>query len=331
MMSDAATAQASTPPTVIAGVTPAELDSADNANHPPGEDPNWQESSLFCFFDTDTGVAGYHRIGVHPGDGSTRVYSWTTVGGDTVDRRMKVDLPLPDGDTTETQIGGVGIHTVEPLRAWELSVDGERAQMRCRWEGFSAPLTYSLDSGGSKLATGHYNALGRARGTVDVDGRTVEFNGVRYMDHSWGPRDANSILTHQWLLAIFGEDFWLHVMPVGLPRANVMFGYAFKDGTLHHLVEIDTAFAVGYDNRIARSGSATVLDDGGRRFTVTGTAVGDSSLQAFGHGHFLTHRAARFECDGRPGMGLLEMGGPRSIPPSEFASLGLDANHPWLR
>ena len=319
------------PPTMVAGVIEgAFTDPADNANHEPTDDPHFQESSLFCFFDTDAGVAGYHRIGIHPSDGSTRVYSWTTVGGETVDRRMKVDLPLPDGDTTDTEIGGLEIRTVEPLRAWDLSVHGEHAEMRCRWTGFMPPLTYSLDSGGSKLATGHYNVLGRAIGTVESDGGTVEFNAVGYMDHSWGPRDGATVLNHQWLLAIFGDDFWVHVMPVGLGKADVMFGYAYRDGRLHHLVEIDTEFSVGFDNRIARAARAHIKDAGGRAFSIDGTAVGDASLQAFGHGHFLTHRAARFQCDGRTGMGLLEMAGPRVIPPHEIAALGLDPDNPWV-
>lgn len=119
-------------------------------------------------------------------------------------------------------------------------------------------------------------------------------------------------------------------MPVALPQANVMFGYAYDRGELAHLTDIDMSFAVGFDNHQARSGEATVRDAAGRDHQISGTGYGDASLQPFGHGHFVTHRAARFTCGGRTGHGLLEMSGPRTIPPKNFAELGLDPDHAWV-
>lgn len=318
-----------TVPSVLAGLTQGGFSVEDNDSHKPGDEANWQESSLFCFFDSRTEVAGYHRIGIHPNTGTTQVYSWTTVGGRTVDRRMFVELPLPDGQIADTEIGGVGISTVTPLHEWQLTITGA-ATTRALWTSYTGPLTYSLDSGGAKLAQGHYNSLGRARGQVQVDGRTVEFDAVGYMDHSWGPRDGNSVLSHQWMLAIFDEDFYVTAMPVALPQANVMFGYACDRGELAHLTDIDTNFTVGFDNHQPRSGAATLLDAAGRNYRISGVGYGDASLQPFGHGHFVTHRAARFTCGDRTGHGLLEMSGPRTIPPKNFAELNLDPNQPWV-
>lgn len=329
-MSDSISAPPKNVPTVLGGIEEGGFDPSDNANHEPGPEENWQESSLFCFFDSRTGVAGYYRIGIHPNTGASQVYNWTTLNGQTVDRRMHVELPLPDGDTTDTEVGGLSIRTTDPLNAWRLESTGERSTTRCSWESYTGPLTYSLDAGGGKLATGHYNSLGRAKGSVEFDGEVIEFNAVGYMDHSWGPRDANTILSHQWMLAMFDDEFLITAMPVALPQANVLFGYVYDKGQIKHLTDVDLALSVSFDNHIPRSAEARVRDAGERGYVVSGEAYGEASLQPFGHGHFVTHRAARFACGGRVGQGLLEMSGPRVIPPQHLATLDLDPAHRWV-
>jgi hypothetical protein len=78
----------------------------DNENHMPGTEPLWQESSLVCFCDPDAGLAGFHRIGIHPNKNEASVYSWTQVGNRLVSRAKRTALPIPAGSTTRTSAPG---------------------------------------------------------------------------------------------------------------------------------------------------------------------------------------------------------------------------------
>ncbi|MDQ1373341.1 MAG: hypothetical protein QOJ09_679, partial [Actinomycetota bacterium] len=46
---------------------------ADEARHPAGPDPWWQESIAFHWFDAASGVGGMHRIGHEPGQGGGEI------------------------------------------------------------------------------------------------------------------------------------------------------------------------------------------------------------------------------------------------------------------
>ena len=51
------------------------LTRSDNDNHAPGSQPNWQESTLVALVDPLRGLAGFHRIGIHPNRNEASIYS----------------------------------------------------------------------------------------------------------------------------------------------------------------------------------------------------------------------------------------------------------------
>ena len=72
-------------------------DPADTADHPPSDDLWWQESSLFIWSDPRSGMAGEYRFGLHHNRGVANLYTWTSAGGEIVDKRVEHDLPRLHG------------------------------------------------------------------------------------------------------------------------------------------------------------------------------------------------------------------------------------------
>ncbi|MBA2933782.1 hypothetical protein HZF05_06675 [Sphingomonas sp. CGMCC 1.13654] len=302
---------------------------SDNANHPPVADTWWQESALFTFADAEVGFGCWLRFGAHYNRGAANLYTWTTLGDDVLDRRMLIDQPLPPGDMTECAIGGASVATIEPLMRYALALDIEDCVLRLEWRNFRHPLTMSFNAGGATLAKGHYNAMGEATGTLRWKGREIAIRAGGFSDHSWGVRRQHLPASRSFF-CVFGDDFYAMAIPISTGSTRAVVGYVFADGKLGRL---ESESALGYHFRedwVSPAGcDARLVDEHGRVFAITGETFGPSSTWPMGHGKFVTHAPARFQCDGRDGQGILESAQFAAIPPAAI-SLGLPHDSWWL-
>ena len=90
------------------------LATVDDGNHAPGSEPHWQESTLVALVDPARGLAGFHRIGIHPNRREASIYSWTQIDGKILSRAKRTGLVLPAGNLTGTTLEGVSFETPDP-------------------------------------------------------------------------------------------------------------------------------------------------------------------------------------------------------------------------
>jgi hypothetical protein len=307
------------------------LSRSDDGNHAPGPQALWQESSFVSFVDPARGIAAVHRIGIHPNLGEASLYSWTQVDGKIVSRAKRTGLTLPRGPVTGSTLEGVSFETTDPLRCCRIRVDRDGIMTDVLFESYTGPVQMNMDVAGATIGAGHYDSLGRVFGTISAGGRTHEVDGVGFLDHSWGPRDASSILAHRWFMAVLDERNHVNTFPTWGPKGRMMLGYLVLEGTLSHVADVQSELHLS-DDHIGLSGVwARITDRLGRTIEIHGRAAGDYNVQPYGQGYFCAHRPMIFECRRRAWRGMVEWSAMRFIPPWHREGLGLARDNEWLQ
>lgn len=303
----------------------------DDGNHSPGPEPNWQESSFVAYCDPARGLAGLQRIGIHPNRNEANIYSWLQIDGKIVSQDKRTSLPLPQGSVTNTSIEGITFATVEPLQSCRVQVDRDGVQADVLFESFTGPVQMNMDVSGSTIGSGHYDSIGRVTGTFSSDGRTHDFDGVGFLDHSWGARDGGSILAHRWIMAAMDAENHINTFPTIGPKGRSMLGYVVLDGELSFTSDVQSELTVGDDHLQLKAVRAVITDQLGRTVEVNGGVTGEYCIQPYGQGYFVAHMPVMYECRGRCWPGMIEWAPVRTVPPWHREKLGLDRDNEWLQ
>jgi hypothetical protein len=307
-------------------------DAADNASHAPdANDPNWQESGFWSWYDPYTRSGGYHHLDIQPAKRRCCIWSWTMVAGEVVHRYQSLNLPLVE-DIADFEVGPLRLSTKEPLRNYELAVTTPAGQPveRISFEAFS-PLLYQrmhedgtpVDDHGSvglsvygRPKTGHYETMGWFRGSVVAPGsEPLEVVGAGMQDHSWGPRTYGGLTSaHRFVHMTFGPDLYASVYAMRRDTANFNYGYVFEGGRYHSVADVEIEVAVDRDGATPKRCEGIVWTQNRRAFEFRGEIDGASPSTHDG-GFFSMDSYGRFRMGGRVGGGLLalrERSGPSS-------------------
>jgi hypothetical protein len=176
-------------------------DAADEARHPAGEEPLWNESYYLDWFAEDLSVGGYVRIGFYPNLG--RVWYWACLVGP--DRPLVTviehDVAMPssasslevrhDGLWADHAIEAPNDHMSINLEAFGLELD-DPADVYGDARGTRVPFGFELDFHTDRAAylwppvTPRYEIPCRVEGHVQVGSERIEVEGWGQRDHSWG-------------------------------------------------------------------------------------------------------------------------------------------------
>ncbi len=240
----------------------------DELPHPIAEDPLWQESVVLLWWDRNSGIGGFHRIGHEPGNG----VATTWVGIHTRDGesfRQHVNLPFTEGDRTETsfRVGDNYAASFEDGSAiWTIREDDCEMHLVAtdytpRFDLFRAGGTVTDD-----FAPGHLEAAGRVRGSIRLGQRDFEVDGLCYRDHSWGKRDWSSLLSHRWIAGTCGPELTFNAASWhGVDGSLRSFGIVVRDGVVTYADTVDLLVFMETDATTHRGGIAAFdLPDGER-------------------------------------------------------------------
>jgi hypothetical protein len=205
----------------------------DDYTHPLGEEPNFNESMYFNFFDPSQSIGGFVRLGNRANEGRAEM----TICIYLADGRVLFNFkraPIDHNDAFDA--GGMKFEVIEPTerlrttysgRASELSdaramSDPAKAFKNSPRRNIELDLEHRASGpmyGGSKdnseadleaenqFAKAHYEQHMKVSGTISIDDETIEINGYGLRDHSWGPRHWQAIESYEWLTMNFGPDF----------------------------------------------------------------------------------------------------------------------------
>ncbi|MGV0790922.1 DUF7064 domain-containing protein [Mycolicibacterium sp. XJ1819] len=283
---------------------------ADEAAHPPTDEPLWNESWYFDFVDPGQGVGGWVRLGLMPNED----IRWTNVLLCGPDMPTVALLDWHDGGDIE-----LTLDATTPLQTYRVTARGtgqafDDPSGLLRGES-GRPVQLAMDLVWTTVGVGYqyritprYEIPCTVTGSVTIDGREIAVSGMPgQRDHSWGVRDWWSM---EWVWSALHLDDGTHIhgVDIRIPGAPPL-GIGYLQPPNEPLVELRAVTA-----------EATFDDNGLPLSTTLALTPSDLTVTIDVRGHapvLLTApdgRASQFPrawaavttSDGRTGVGWLE-------------------------
>ncbi len=216
------------------------LDPEDEYTHPIEAAENFNESMYFNVFDRAGKIGGWFRLANRPNEGRGEMSCCVYLP----DGRIGFMFARPEGRTNDAfDGGGMKFEVIEPFKQLKVSYRGKLcllsnpqdmadpktafrnnpivpATLELDYEGVSPMFGGEpVNEDGSKIeqnaeeafARGHYEQHMAAKGSIEIEGKRFEIDGLGLRDHSWGPRFWQNIHWYRWLPMNFDRDFAMMV------------------------------------------------------------------------------------------------------------------------
>ena len=176
---------------------------ADERRHRPGSGPGWEESWYLDFAAADGSLAGYVRLGLHPGTGQAWFWAAVVGGGPPLVTLRDHDVAPPAGRSLEVRASGLWAELVceTPLEHWSVGMeafgvaldDPLEAWGRERGDPWALGLDVEWEALGPCAAWAGGGGDGYSQpcgvsGDVLVGARRFQLDGSGLRIHQWGPR-----------------------------------------------------------------------------------------------------------------------------------------------
>lgn len=261
----------------------------EGAHAPDLQDPLWQESQIFIWWDETRGIGGLHRLGQLPGERRANIWNGLMTAAGTRYRSDRHDLPLRAGDRGERglSVEGHGMQATSE-RTGTIRFSEPDAEVLLDYEDFHPMCeVWEHGTGGrveAEMAAAHFETSGRVTGTMRLGDERFTVDGTFHRDHSWGPRDWEYLRGHRWVVGVAGPEFSFSSAVMLGTRDLVSGGYVRRDGERMQATDVDIVVGIEPDNVTARTAVVTWTLADGDRVIVDCDAIGG---WMFGHGEYL--------------------------------------------
>ena len=311
-----------------------DITAQDDYTHPLGPETNFNESMYFNFFDRARNAGGFVRLGNRANEG----YAEMTLTLYMPDGSVLFQYKRPEIASNDAMdAGGMRFDVIDGLKTLRTAYDGsavyltEPEQMADPRAAFknnpfkkvhldlvheaagpaygSTGASHKIVDPEKEFAKAHYEQHMRVHGTVQVDGETLQIEGLGLRDHSWGPRYWQAIYSYRWLTINFAPDFGMMVSTIWRdPEHRTQGGVVVRGDKVDAItaVDIETEFDVGglfHKSLVAHLKLAT-----GETMDVAGKVMGFIPLRNRREG-MTTHVGegmTEFRCGEHVGYGLSE-------------------------
>lgn len=212
------------------------------------DDLYWNESCWFSFSIPEREIHGmiyyFFRPNMNMMMGGPIL--WDGSGGHTWDC-LYYDWhhiqPIPEGADkfnfkTHTSLE---VSVVEPRKQYRLQYDHAGFKLDIDWKGLEEPhhfLGMEIEATGMSAENRmHLEQMGRATGTIEYQGETLQIDSYALRDSSWGVRQMDGVKRGSYFWAILDDDNAFHAQTMGEgPDQKVVGGFLKKDGVTATLV-----------------------------------------------------------------------------------------------
>lgn len=283
----------------------------EGAHRPDPDDPIWQESQVFLFYDEVQGIGGMQRVGQLPNQDKANYWNGLFTRDGLRYRADVHDVPLVEGDRHERGLrsGGQSM-TATSEDAGVIEFQDADTELRLSYETFHPMCeVWEHGTGGdveADMAAAHFESSGRMSGTVRMGDREFEVDGSFHRDHSWGPREWEALAGHRWVVGTSADGEFAFSSAVMLGTSDLVSGgYVFRNGERFQASEVDIVVGMEPDNVTARNATvAWELENG--ETVVVDCEVIDGWM--FGHGKYIeADQLARFQVRGEETSGWCDI------------------------
>lgn len=228
----------------------------------PGPDPWWQDSVFLHWYDPVAGIGGAHRIGYEPNQGDGQVCSWRTILTAEGRRFRRLEPALPLREVSDG-FGGGAQQILFDAGSPHLIIDEPGCKADLHMTDFYRPIDlFPLSSGAlsAEFAHRHLESTGRITGTIELDGRRYEVDGLAHRDHSWGVRHwEGSVLNARWCSGSFGPELSFCALSWhAVDDSIATFGFVVRDGVVTYASSADLIASFDMDGISVRGGEVTL-------------------------------------------------------------------------
>lgn len=287
--------------------------------HQPNDDPAWQESDCYWFYDPSCGVGGFQRIGQKPNQGTAQVTCF-------VFAKDSQRYVLNDHHQRKRALG----------RRWDVGqeVDGHSAEslgdgrMRYRWNdaessadiefygAFYTPRDWLKNS--DKAAPileqmnsdGHLEVGGRIKGTVRIGDRNYEIDGLAHRDRSWGIRrmGAANVDSYRLFSGTCGPKLSFATFYLELADGTpIQGGYIIREGIEQDIVDLRIVASIDMDGFSVYDSTAIISLESGEEVRIHAKTVQSFLTPSPAIGMVMSDNISTFQYEGETGFLDLEL------------------------
>jgi hypothetical protein len=258
----------------------------------------------FLYLARDAATGRYTRM-VALADGMSR---------EPLYRDIAAEADMESGtDFDDCQVAGLTLRQPEPLTTAELSYAGDGVRVEVAIRALHEPFSWHDNKDGCAgwIATDRYEQSVTTRGTIEVGGRTVRFEGMGHRDHSWGPRDWRPMQHWKWMNAATPDGTTsLHAFVIFALGDRLVNGYVNRGGKVSPLAAIDVRAELDLSSMLHRRVHAVCTDEDAQRIVLDATGVAGLAVPAR---HMrMNEVACTATLDDRPAIAHVEMGWPET-------------------
>jgi hypothetical protein len=230
------------------------LAAADDCTHATGDDPGFQESSLFVWHDLNCGVGGFWRLGQEPVVGQLNSCFGIFTADGLRFRSNVTGVPMQPSDRGETFMGwGSGLRV--DLDTLSIKAAFADCQAELRFHDFFPRYDWFQLLNRPAAPSHHFEVAGRMVGRVVIGGREFAIDALGYRDRSWGRRAWGGLRGTRWWPSVFGPDLCVFLTAsVHEPNHYGSYGYLIRDGFPETLRDVDIAVLLDSDAISPRAG-----------------------------------------------------------------------------
>jgi hypothetical protein len=301
-------------------------------------DPLWNESGWFPFAVPERALAGFIYCTFRPNMGLANggVVIWDRSGADIstcLHWNQDPTQPIPpDAEMFDFSMPtGLTVKTIELQRSFEFTYQRYDCRLDLRWDAIMESNEMARVSGdvnpafsgfwsdvhSERPATGHFDQAGRFRGTVTIDGETLQVDCFSMRDRTWGPRRIHPIrFAYDWGVASDSAGFLTQATgplpvdedPVVGTVDDITAGWYLKDGVVSPIVSgTREVLTRAEDDGCAQRQVMNATDQLGRVLQVEG--IRTNQLRWTGYNDFIVHYGlAEWTFDGVHAHGEMQEG-----------------------
>lgn len=228
-----------------------------DCTHPPTGEPNYQESALFFWYDLNSGLAGFWRLGQEPEAGSLNSCFGIFTSDGLRFRSNVTGEPLGPLDRGDTHMGWGSALRVD-LDQLAIRADFPDCEASLQFEDFFPRYDY-FQLVNAPIHPGdvgrHFEVAGRMTGVVRLGNAEIEVDALGYRDRSWGKRGWGGLRSTRWWPCVFGPDLCMHSLSLVHENGwQGRYGYMIRDGVPYAMTDPDSAVTLDFDAIGPRSG-----------------------------------------------------------------------------
>ncbi len=277
--------------------------------HTPDENPLWQESDCYWFYDEKTGIGGFNRLGQRPSQETGQLQLFLFKKGGKRFSLQNEEVRGADCARWETgqRVGTATAESLEDMKVrwtWnEPDCSGDLEFYEAFYEPRDWKKTEDVDFSSKINDGGHLECSGRVKGTVRIGAEEYVIDGFAHRDRSWGARDHNVVRQHRMYTGTVGPSLsWATAIMQFRGGQTVNLGFVVVDGVDYDIENLECLAEVAFDTYTLKRGTLKLTYDGGKDLEIDAKPVQGFVTNMFGmtstdHIAVVEHGGQRGFCD----------------------------------